>query len=95
MNACAEAEIAPRSRPANAQISPGRTASPAAFVPEMSEMYPPGFATTVTIDGLTDTLCGAARPGHFTGVSTVVTKLLLQCQATREQANVLRASAAW
>ena len=53
----------------------------AAFVPEMSEMYPPGFATTVTVDGLTDTLCGAARPGHFTGVSTVVTKLLLQCQA--------------
>lgn len=53
----------------------------AAFVPEMGEMYPPGYATTVTVDGLTDTLCGAARPGHFTGVSTVVTKLLLQCQA--------------
>ena len=52
-----------------------------AFVPEISEMYPAGFATTVTVDGLTDTLCGAARPGHFTGVSTVVTKLLLQCQA--------------
>jgi pantoate--beta-alanine ligase len=53
----------------------------AAFVPALSEMYPPGYATTVTVDGLTDTLCGAARPGHFTGVSTVVTKLLLQCQA--------------
>jgi pantoate--beta-alanine ligase len=53
----------------------------AAFVPAPSEMYPPGFSTAVLVAGLTDGLCGASRPGHFDGVSTVVTKLLLQCQA--------------
>lgn len=47
------------------------------FVPEVSEMYPPGFATEVTVSAeLTDKLCGAFRPGHFTGVTTVVAKLL-------------------
>ena len=48
------------------------------FMPGTAEMYPPGFATTVRIAGLTDCLCGAHRPGHFDGVSTVVTKLLIQ-----------------
>jgi pantoate--beta-alanine ligase len=48
------------------------------FMPSTAEMYPPGFATTVRIAGLTDCLCGAHRPGHFDGVSTVVTKLLIQ-----------------
>lgn len=53
----------------------------AAFVPLGTEMYPPGFSTSVLVADLTDGLCGASRPGHFDGVSTVVTKLLLQCQA--------------
>src|SRR5436190_22717827 len=48
------------------------------FMPSVSEIYPPGFATTVRVAGLTDCLCGAHRPGHFDGVATVVTKLLLQ-----------------
>lgn len=48
------------------------------FAPEVAEIYPEGFATTVAVAGLTDCLCGAARPGHFTGVTTVVAKLLLQ-----------------
>lgn len=48
------------------------------FAPEAQEIYPPGFATTVTVAGLTDGLCGAHRPGHFAGVATVVTKLLLE-----------------
>lgn len=39
-------------------------------------MYPAGFATWVTVEGLTDGLCGRTRPGHFRGVTTVVTKLL-------------------
>ncbi len=48
------------------------------FAPGGEEIYPEGFATTVTVAGLTDCLCGAARSGHFNGVTTVVAKLLLQ-----------------
>jgi pantoate--beta-alanine ligase len=48
------------------------------FMPAVAEIYPPGFATTVRVAGLTDCLCGAQREGHFDGVATVVTKLLLQ-----------------
>jgi len=48
------------------------------FAPEVAAMYPQGFATTVNIIGLGDVLDGAHRPGHFDGVATVVTKLLLQ-----------------
>ncbi len=50
------------------------------FAPETSEMYPNDFATTVSVAGLTDCLCAKTRPGHMTGVATVVTKLLLQAQ---------------
>ena len=45
------------------------------FAPEASAMYPPGYATFVEVEGLTETLCGASRPGHFRGVTTVVAKL--------------------
>ena len=45
------------------------------FAPEVGEMYPEGAATTVTVAGVGDRLDGASRPGHFTGVATVVTKL--------------------
>ncbi|OHB29161.1 MAG: pantoate--beta-alanine ligase [Desulfuromonadaceae bacterium GWC2_58_13] len=45
------------------------------FAPEARDMYPPGYATYVDVEGLTDTLCGRSRPGHFRGVTTVVTKL--------------------
>ncbi len=48
------------------------------YAPAPDVMYPEGFATTVRVGGLTDTLEGAARPGHFDGVATVVTKLLIQ-----------------
>lgn len=53
------------------------------FAPPVEEMYPTGFATTVTVAGLTDHLCGPHRPGHFAGVATVVAKLLNQAQADR------------
>ena len=45
------------------------------FVPSVDEMYPTAPLTTVHVDRLTDRLCGARRPGHFDGVTTVVTKL--------------------
>ena len=48
------------------------------FIPALNEIYPPGFATLVRVDGLTEGLCGAHRSGHFDGVTTVVTKLLIQ-----------------
>jgi len=45
------------------------------FAPSEAVLYPEGFATTVTVSGVTDRWEGAARPGHFAGVTTVVTKL--------------------
>jgi pantoate--beta-alanine ligase len=45
------------------------------FTPAIAEMYPQPALTTVRVDGLTDDLCGAARPTHFDGVTTVVAKL--------------------
>ena len=50
------------------------------FVPSVSEMYPEGFATRVEVDGLTNVLCGGTRPGHFNGVTQIVSKLLNQSQ---------------
>lgn len=45
------------------------------FYPSANQMYPEGFSTYVDVEGLTGTLCGASRPGHFRGVTTVVMKL--------------------
>lgn len=45
------------------------------FAPSVSEMYPKGYQSYVNVEGLTDHLCGASRPGHFRGVTTVVAKL--------------------
>lgn len=47
------------------------------FAPDAREMYPDGRSqlTTVSVSGITDILCGASRPGHFSGVTTVVSKL--------------------
>ncbi|MCH7931128.1 MAG: pantoate--beta-alanine ligase [Proteobacteria bacterium] len=49
------------------------------FAPGRDEIYPAGFATTVTVAGVGDGLCAATRPHFFAGVATVVTKLLVQC----------------
>jgi pantoate--beta-alanine ligase len=52
------------------------------FAPPVEEVYPDGFATSVSVGGLTDGLEGAHRPGHFDGVATVVAKLLNMVQPT-------------
>lgn len=46
------------------------------YMPEAADMYPPGFQTRVQTGALGERLCGAARPGHFDGMATVVLKLL-------------------
>jgi pantoate--beta-alanine ligase len=45
------------------------------FAPSVEEMYPGGAITYVTVEGMSDKLCGRSRPGHFRGVTTVVSKL--------------------
>lgn len=50
----------------------------AVYLPSVDAIYPDGFSTGISVSGITSILCGAARPGHFDGVATVVCKLLLQ-----------------
>lgn len=65
----------PRVEDEDAQVAE-RAGADVLFAPPVEEMYPDGFATTVSVAGISDVLEGARRPGHFTGVTTVVCKLL-------------------
>ncbi len=60
-----------------------RFAVDAVYAPDVSQIYPEGFCTNVSVAGMTDVLCGAHRPGHFDGVATVVTKLFTQTSADK------------
>ena len=53
------------------------------YAPSVDEVYPPGFATSVDVSGLSEQWEGAHRPGHFRGVATVVAKLLIGTRADR------------
>ncbi len=48
------------------------------YTPAAADMYPPGYQTYVTVEDLSQPMCGASRPGHFKGVATVVLKLFHQ-----------------
>jgi len=53
------------------------------FAPSVEELYPAGAATFVEVEGLSSRLDGASRPGHFRGVTTVVSKLLIAAEPDR------------
>lgn len=53
------------------------------FVPSAEDMYPPGYLTYITVEKISDIMCGAFRPGHFRGVATVVAKLFNLCRPHR------------
>lgn len=53
------------------------------FYPDTAEMYPEGYSTSIQISGITEKFEGVFRPTHFSGVATVVTKLLLAAKPHR------------
>jgi pantoate--beta-alanine ligase len=75
-NSPADLAAYPRTLEADLAACDARGVS-AVFVPSAGELYPPGYQTWVEVSELAKPLCGAARPGHFRGVATVVAKLLI------------------
>jgi pantoate--beta-alanine ligase len=70
----------PRTFEADCALAKAEGAS-VVFAPSVEELYPPGASTFVEVEGLSGRLDGASRPGHFRGVATVVSKLLIATEA--------------
>jgi pantoate--beta-alanine ligase len=66
----------PRQEAEDARLLEGRGCD-LLWMPTADQLYPPGFSTTVSVSGVSERWDGAARPGHFTGVATVVAKLFM------------------
>ncbi len=69
----------PRPRERDLELLRGEGVS-LVWAPQVAVMYPPGYATNVSVNGVSQGLCGTSRPGHFDGVATVVCKLFHQVQ---------------
>lgn len=69
-------EAYPRTLEADVRALEGE-ATDFVFCPSVEEMYPEGYATNLSVEGISQGLCGGSRPGHFDGVATVVAKLLM------------------
>lgn len=80
-NNAADFQLYPRGLEADAALLEATGKVDVLYAPDETEMYPQGFSTRIMVSGLDGMLCGADRPGHFDGVATVVTKLLLQTGA--------------
>lgn len=81
-NSGADLDAYPRTEDADlAKLATLGAPLPLVYAPSAREMYPEGFATTVSVAGVSAGLCGGNRPGHFDGVATVVSKLFLQSGA--------------
>ena len=81
-NESADFEAYPRDEAADVRVC-GAAGASLVFIPPVEEVYPEGFQTTVRVGALTEPLEGAARPGHFEGVTTVVAILLSLAGAER------------
>jgi pantoate--beta-alanine ligase len=81
-NEAADFEKYPRDEAADLRTA-GAAGADLVWIPPVEEVYPPGFQTSVRVAGLTQPLEGAARPGHFEGVTTVVAILLELAGAER------------
>jgi pantoate--beta-alanine ligase len=81
-NDSSDFEAYPRDEAADVRVC-GAAGANLVFIPSVEEIYPDGFQTTVRVGALTEPLEGAARPGHFEGVTTVVAILLTLAGAER------------
>lgn len=81
-NSAEDLKLYPRTEAADAALL-APLGVDAIFAPDPGEVYPEGFGTSVTVAGVSEPLEGAMRPGHFSGVATVVTKLFGMTMAER------------